>query len=112
MGIRDLFIKKKKVSRKKAKKKAPKPKKKAAKKKSVKAPKQSKKRVSKKKAVKKRSAPIKPVKINRNECPECGSANVVISEMTGNTICQDCGAIFAGLPPEVEQKIEEVKNQR
>lgn len=67
-----------------------------------------------KKTVKKAVVKVVKVKkpINRNECPECGSNNVVISNMTGNTICQDCGAIFAGLMPEVENKFQEVKQQR
>ena len=45
------------------------------------------------------------------ECPECGSRNVVISKITSNTICQDCGAIFAGLMPELEEKFEHAKKQ-
>ena len=104
MGLRDLFKRKAKKAKKKNMK--------VAKKKSIKkAPRPKKKVVRKtaKKSVKRKIT--KPAEINRNECPECGSGNVVISKVTGNTICQDCGAIFAGLMPEVEQKIEEVKNQ-
>lgn len=102
MGLKDLFrrkkIKKIKLKSKALKKKAPKPKKKVIKKKAL-------------RKIKKRAVKEKPVEINRNECPECGSDNVVIGKMTGNTICQDCGAIFAGLTPEVEKKFEEVKKQ-
>ncbi|MFH1642219.1 MAG: TFIIB-type zinc ribbon-containing protein [Nanoarchaeota archaeon] len=86
MGLTSLFIKKKK------------------------GPKKTKvvKKVVKKKTIKPKTA---HKELSKNECPECGSRNIVISQMTGNTICQDCGAIFAGLMPEIEQKFQEVKKQ-
>lgn len=48
----------------------------------------------------------------RKECTECGSNNVVYSKISDNTICQDCGAIFAKLIPEEERKFEKVKGQK
>ncbi len=67
----------------------------------------------KKRKVKTRGKAVKeaPIRMNRNECPECGSVNVVISKITGNTICQDCGAILAGLPPDLEKKFVDAKKQ-
>lgn len=50
--------------------------------------------------------------IERKDCPECGSTNVIYSKIGDNTVCQDCGAIFAKLIPEEEQKIEKVKGQK
>lgn len=121
MKLADLFKLGKKKEQKKAMPKAkPKEKAKPAKKaaapkkvvKQAKKPKDKPKQIEKKPVEKKALKQEKPSQpIKRNECPECGSLNVVISKMTGNTICQDCGAIFAGLPPDVEKKIEEVKNQ-
>jgi len=111
MKLKDIFklgkkkpkSAKKKTSKKKA---APKKVKKAAPKK--KAP--AKKKISVKKAApKKPFKPTKPIEVNRNVCPECGSANVVISEITGNTICQVCGAIFAGLSVEMEEHLAKNK---
>jgi ribosomal protein S27E len=100
MKLRSLFKKKKKAVKTVVKKKSPKPRKKAPKKaKAV------------KKAPKKRVKKAATIEINKNECPECGSMNVVISKMTGNTICQDCGAILAGLPPDVEKQFANVKKQ-
>jgi len=108
MGLRNLFRRKKKVVRvKKAvktKEKAVTHRKKVARKRKV--PKKKGRRVTRKKAGKEA-----PVSIDRNECPECGSINVVISQITGNTICQDCGAILAGLPPELEKKFVDAKKQ-
>src|SRR3989344_6632654 len=111
MGLKELFRKKlkevrKSVKAKSASRKAPKKAKRIV---SRKASKKAAPKASKKSALKKAILPVSTA--SRSECPECGSVNVVISKMTGNTICQDCGAIFAGLIPEVEQKFEEVKNQ-
>ena len=114
MGLKELFRKKLKEVRKSVKatsasRKAPK---KAVKRiVSRKAPKKAAPKATKKLVLKKAIKPGVVSTASRSECPECGSVNVVISKMTGNTICQDCGAIFAGLIPEVEQKFEEVKNQ-
>ena len=128
MKLKDLFklgkkkpkaVKKKSAKKKAAPKKVKKSpaKKKAAPKKTVKkspkkikAPKKVKKAAAKKKATSKKPfKPSKPIEINRNVCPECGSANVVISEITGNTICQVCGAIFAGLSIEMEEHMAKNK---
>ncbi len=69
-------------------------------------------RSKKRKSTRKKTGSVKSKKKSTiTECPECGSTNIVISKMTGNTICQECGAIFAGLPPDMEKKIEEVKKQ-
>jgi len=87
----------------KRKKKAEEPK---ERKKKLKKAQKAKKKV-KKKAIEPRKKPAKATavqEINRNECPECGSINVVISQITGNTICQDCGAILAGLTPDLTKK--------
>ena len=48
----------------------------------------------------------------RKECRECGSTNVVFMSSTSQTVCQDCGAIFAPLAPEDEKKFQEVKKQQ
>ena len=48
----------------------------------------------------------------RKECRECGSTNVVFMSSTSQTICQECGAIFAPLAPEDEKKFEKVKEQK
>jgi len=77
-------------------------------------PKKTKKKKTVVKKGKKRASRVKKEpkeSISRNECPECGSVNIVISQITGNMICQDCGAILAGLTPEVEEKFVEVKKQ-
>ena len=74
----------------------------------------SKKRAAKRKA--KRTKEIADIKENeepfRKECPECGSTNVIYSKMNDNTVCQDCGAIFAKLIPEEEKKFERVREQK
>jgi ribosomal protein S27E len=81
------------------------------------APKAKKKAVGTKKAIHKRQVSKKTrikesnIEVDRNQCPECGSLNVVISQITGNTICQDCGAILAGLPPDVEKQFANVKQK-
>ena len=42
-----------------------------------------------------------------NECPECGSTNIVHVEDKDEIVCKDCGAIFAELDPEDEKKFED-----
>lgn len=106
MKLGSLFKRKKKEPKVAVKSKAPKKKTAAPKKKVSKAPKKKAKTASRKKRVVK-----EPVHINKNECPECGSLNVVISKITGNTICQECGAILAGLPPELEKQFVDAKKQ-
>ena len=46
------------------------------------------------------------LRIPRDRCPECGSYNILHSKVTGQTICQDCAAIFEPLDPESEKKLE------
>lgn len=99
MKLKSLFKRKaKKVTKKKV---APKKKKTA--------PKAKKKAPKKQVSRKKKTVKDAPVNINKNECPECSSLNVVISQITGNTICQDCGAILAGLTPDLEKQMIRAK---
>jgi len=49
--------------------------------------------------------------MKRNECPECGSSNIVVKEDTNQIICQDCGAIFEELMPEEEKKFKKARDQ-
>ena len=62
-----------------------------------------------KKRTKKKEVKEEPLS---KECPECGSTNVIYSKISDNTICQDCGAIFAKLIPEEEEKFERAKEQK
>ncbi len=45
------------------------------------------------------------------ECPECGSTNVIYDKEKDETICQDCGAVFAELDPKDEQEFEDAHDQ-
>ncbi len=40
------------------------------------------------------------------QCPQCGSSNVVYSEKKDEIICKDCGAITSELTPEMQKKLE------
>ncbi len=42
-----------------------------------------------------------------NECPECGSLSILISEGKDKVICQDCGLIYEPLIPEDDKKLRE-----
>lgn len=77
----------------------PKKKKKKTKKKAKKA---------KKKKVKKADEPVSREVKRRKDCPDCGSPNIIFEPATGQLICQDCGAIFEELPPELEKKYAKV----
>jgi len=44
----------------------------------------------------------------KNECPECGSTNVIYKRVEDQLLCQDCGTIFEELSPEDEEDLEEV----
>ncbi len=70
--------------------------------------------MARKKSSKKRAK--KGIEVNeepaeRKECPECGSTNVIYSKISDNTICQDCGAIFAKLIPK-EEEFEKAKKRK
>jgi len=70
--------------------------------------------MARKKSIKKRTK--KKIEVNeepaeRKECPECGSNNVVYSKISDNTICRDCGAIFAKLIPK-EEEFEKAKKRK
>jgi len=69
--------------------------------------------MARKKSIKKRTK--KKIEVDeepseRKECPECGSSNVIYSKISDNTICQDCGAIFAKLIP--EEEFEKAKKRK
>ena len=43
-------------------------------------------------------------------CPECGSTNIIHNEEKDEVVCQDCGAIFAELSKEAEEKFEKASD--
>lgn len=47
----------------------------------------------------------------KNECPECGSSNVIYNREQDQLVCQDCGTIFEELNPEDEEDLEEVADE-
>lgn len=47
----------------------------------------------------------------KKECQECGSAKVIYDKEKDESICQDCGAVFAELTPKEEKKFEEAHEQ-
>jgi transcription initiation factor TFIIIB Brf1 subunit/transcription initiation factor TFIIB len=50
--------------------------------------------------------------IKKNECPECGSNNVLFNEKKQQIVCRDCGAIFEELMPEEEKQFEKAHKQK
>jgi len=48
----------------------------------------------------------------KNECPECGSTNVIYKRNEDQLVCQDCGTIFEELGPEDEEELEEVMEEK
>jgi len=49
--------------------------------------------------------------IKKNECPECGSNNVIYNKKKQQIICRACGAIFEELTPKQEKKFESAHEQ-
>jgi len=64
----------------------------------------TKEKIIKKSLLEEEEAPTKP-------CPECGSLNVVYSQISDELICKDCGVIFAELSPEQEERFQKVREQ-
>ena len=52
------------------------------------------------------------ISIKKDECPECGSSNIIYKKEKDQIICKDCGAIFEQLNPEEEKKFEEAHKQK
>ncbi len=42
------------------------------------------------------------------ECPECGSTNIICNSKKQQVICRDCGLIYEPLAPKEEEKYERV----
>jgi transcription initiation factor TFIIIB Brf1 subunit/transcription initiation factor TFIIB len=42
-----------------------------------------------------------------NECPDCGSLNIIHNERREQVICRDCGLIFEPLTPKEEELFEQ-----
>ncbi|MBW2972156.1 hypothetical protein KY359_03930 [Candidatus Woesearchaeota archaeon] len=53
-------------------------------------------------------APVSREVKRRKDCPDCGSINIIFDPETEQLICQDCGAIFEELPPDMEKRYAEV----
>lgn len=41
-----------------------------------------------------------------NQCPQCGSSNIIYSGQKDEIICKDCGAITSELTPDMQKKLE------
>ncbi|MBI1970939.1 hypothetical protein HYS47_04275 [Candidatus Woesearchaeota archaeon] len=41
------------------------------------------------------------------QCPACGSDNVIFNKKRGETVCKDCKEIFAELSPDDERQFED-----
>ena len=39
------------------------------------------------------------------ECPECGSLNVIYSKFNSALVCRDCGVVFAGTVSRLKAKV-------
>ena len=70
--------------------------------------KKTKTKVSKKSKAKKTGKKIDLSRVK--ECPECASSNIIYNERKDEIICQDCGAIFSELPPDLEKRFEKVSD--
>lgn len=47
-----------------------------------------------------------------NECPECGSTNIICNQQRNQLICRDCGLIYEPMAPEKEEQFERVSGMR
>ncbi len=43
------------------------------------------------------------------QCPDCGSSNIVYSELRTQVICRDCGLVYEPLSPAEEAKFEKIQ---
>lgn len=44
------------------------------------------------------------------QCPACGSSNIIYDEKRDEIACQDCSEMFAELTQEMEKKYEEASD--
>ena len=54
---------------------------------------------------------MKKATIKKDECPECGSNNVLYNKKRQQIVCKDCGDIFEELTPDEEKKFEKAHEQ-
>jgi transcription initiation factor TFIIIB Brf1 subunit/transcription initiation factor TFIIB len=47
-----------------------------------------------------------------DECPECGSVNIIRNEKLQQVICKDCGMIFEPMIPGREEQFEKAAKFR
>ena len=46
------------------------------------------------------------------QCPDCGSSNIVYSELRTQVICRDCGLVYEPLSPAEEEKFEKTHGMK
>ena len=46
------------------------------------------------------------------DCPECGSMNIICNKKRQQVICRDCGLIYSPMAPAREEKFERVSGIR
>jgi transcription initiation factor TFIIIB Brf1 subunit/transcription initiation factor TFIIB len=47
-----------------------------------------------------------------DECPECGSMNIICNSKRNQLICRECGLIYEPMTPDEEEKFEKVSGIR